>query len=145
MPQGVRPQNGGPMGGGYNNQMAPRAGPGGMRPQMKYPVRPQQQQPPQQQQGNQLTAAALAQKSPAEQRQMIGERLYPMVMTNPAVQPKKEMAGKLTGMLLEMEVSELLHLLESPQALSDKLQEAIAVLENYLSAQNAAVAQQQQQ
>jgi polyadenylate-binding protein len=83
-----------------------------------------------------LTAATLAKLDPAQQRQAIGERLYPLVSSHPVVQSKyKEMAGKLTGMLLEMEVSELLHLLENNGAFMDKMGEAIAVLEQFIEQQ----------
>lgn len=52
-----------------------------------------------------LNPAALAQTSPAEQKQILGEALYPKVHDQ---EPK--LAGKITGMLLEMDNSELLHL-----------------------------------
>lgn len=71
-----------------------------------------------------LTAAALASASPEMQKNMIGERLYPLIHSS---QP--ELAGKITGMLLEMDNSELLHLLESPDALGAKITEALQVLE----------------
>merc|ERR1719251_42634 len=71
-----------------------------------------------------LTAAALASASPDMQKNMIGERLYPLIHNS---QP--ELAGKITGMLLEMDNSELLHLLESPDALNSKISEALQVLE----------------
>lgn len=45
------------------------------------------------------------------------------------VQP--ELAGKITGMLLEMDNSELLLLLESPEALESKVDEAIQVLKQH--------------
>lgn len=47
-----------------------------------------------------------------------------------------ELAGKITGMLLEMDNNELLHLLNTPDAMQAKVQEAIAVLNDF-SAKNA--------
>ncbi|XP_027640342.2 polyadenylate-binding protein 1-like [Falco peregrinus] len=71
-----------------------------------------------------LTASVLAAAPPQEQKQMIGERLYPLIhATHPSL------AGKITGMLLEMDNSELLLLLESPDSLSSKMEEAVAVLQ----------------
>jgi hypothetical protein len=67
-----------------------------------------------------LTPAALAAADPQQQKNMIGERLYPLIH---AAQP--ELAGKITGMLLEMDNGELLHLLESPDALNNKINEAL--------------------
>lgn len=73
-----------------------------------------------------LTAAALAKASPEEQKQMLGEAIYPKVA---ASQP--ELAGKLTGMILELPVTELLHLLEESEALDAKVNEALEVLKEY--------------
>merc|ERR1719296_524193 len=75
-----------------------------------------------------LTLSALASASPEMQKNMIGERLYPLIH---ASQP--ELAGKITGMLLEMDNSELLHLLESPEALNAKIAEALQVLDAHNS------------
>lgn len=80
-----------------------------------------------------LTASALASASPEMQKNMIGERLYPLIHHS---QP--DLAGKITGMLLEMDNSELLHLLESPDALGAKIQEALQVLEAHNAAQQQA-------
>lgn len=46
----------------------------------------------------------------------IGERLYPLIH---ALHPN--LAGKITGMLLEIDNSELLHMLESPESLHSKV------------------------
>ena len=78
------------------------------------------------QDGAPLTTAMLAAAPPEAQKQMLGERLFPLVASR---QP--ELAGKITGMLLEMDNAELLLLLESPDALDAKVDEAIAVLKQH--------------
>lgn len=45
-------------------------------------------------------------------------------------QIEHENAAKVTGMLLEMDQTEVLHLLESPEALMAKVGEAMEVLKN---------------
>merc|ERR1719336_671994 len=93
------------------------------------------QMPPQQHQGpggpgvppapgGPLNAASLAAAPPSLQKQMIGEKLFPAISK---YQP--ELAGKITGMMLEMDNSELLILLESEQQLKIKVEEALRVLE----------------
>ena len=73
-----------------------------------------------------LTAAVLAAATPAQQKNMIGERLYPLI-----VRTHQQLAGKITGMLLEMDNTELLLLLESGEALNEKVNEALAVLDKH--------------
>lgn len=70
-------------------------------------------------------ASALANATPEQQRLMLGENLYPQVE-----QLEQEHAAKVTGMLLEMDQTEVLHLLESPEALKAKVAEALDVLRN---------------
>ncbi|XP_040009949.1 embryonic polyadenylate-binding protein-like isoform X3 [Xiphias gladius] len=71
-----------------------------------------------------LTASMLAAAPLVDQKQLLGERLYPLIH---AIHPN--LAGKITGMLLEIDNSELLHMLESPGSLHSKVDEAIAVLQ----------------
>merc|ERR1719169_3636 len=71
-----------------------------------------------------LSAAALAAAPPAMQKQMLGSKLYPQIAK---YQP--ELAGKITGMMLEMDNSELLMLLESEIQLKNKVDEAMRVLD----------------
>ncbi|RZS05689.1 hypothetical protein BHM03_00036232 [Ensete ventricosum] len=70
-------------------------------------------------------ASALANATPEQQRMMLGENLYPLVE-----QLEHDHAAKVTGMLLEMDQTEVLHLLESPDALKAKVGEAMEVLRN---------------
>merc|ERR1711931_497060 len=70
-------------------------------------------------------------------QQMIGEKLFPMVQD---YQP--HLAGKITGMLLEIDNSELLHMLDSPQLLKDKVEEAVQVLTAHQAKEAAAKAVQ---
>merc|ERR1719184_52278 len=53
-----------------------------------------------------LTTAMLAAAPMQEQKQMLGERLFPLIQRQHA-----DLAGKITGMLLEIDNSELLHML----------------------------------
>jgi polyadenylate-binding protein len=78
-------------------------------------------------------ASALANATPEQQRTMLGENLYPLVD-----QLEHEHAAKVTGMLLEMDQTEVLHLLESPDALKAKVAEAMDVLRNVQQSSNTA-------
>lgn len=71
-----------------------------------------------------LDATMLAAAPLMDQKQLLGERLYPLIL---ALHPN--LAGKITGMLLEIDNSELLHMLESPESLHAKVDEAIVVLQ----------------
>eukprot|EP00914_Ancora_sagittata_P023429 GHVO01046374.1.p1 GENE.GHVO01046374.1~~GHVO01046374.1.p1 ORF type:complete len:613 (+),score=90.51 GHVO01046374.1:136-1974(+) len=71
-----------------------------------------------------LSTNQLQSQPPNVQKQIIGERLFPRIHD---FQP--ELAGKITGMMLEMENSELLSLLDSDNQLRAKVDEAIRVLQ----------------
>jgi len=89
------------------------------------PIQQQQPQPAVLIQGQEpLTASMLAAAPPQEQKQMLGERLFPLIQ---GMYP--ELAGKITGMLLEIDNSELVHMLEHGESLKGKVDEAVAVLQ----------------
>lgn len=73
-----------------------------------------------------LSPAVFSSASPEEQKEMLGEQLFPLVQ---AIQPS--MSGKITGMLLELDNSELLHMLESPESLRTMVDEAVTVLQTH--------------
>lgn len=86
-----------------------------------------------------LTASMLAAAPPHEQKQMLGERLYPLIEAQ-----HPSLASKITGMLLEIDNSELLHMLEARDSLKAKMEEAVAVLQAHQAKVAAARGQQSQ-
>merc|ERR1711982_39011 len=70
-----------------------------------------------------LTASMLAAAPPQEQKQMLGERLFPLIQ-----RMFPDLAGKITGML-EIDNAELVHMLEDQNSLKGKVEEAVAVLQ----------------
>mmetsp|Transcript_32226 Transcript_32226/g.126025 ORF Transcript_32226/g.126025 Transcript_32226/m.126025 type:complete len:776 (-) Transcript_32226:19-2346(-) len=73
-----------------------------------------------------LTIEMLANASPAEQKTIVGERLYPLIYER-----EPQLAAKLTGMMIGLDISEILHLLESPAALEENIKEALEVLQEH--------------
>lgn len=98
-----------------NNQRPPQQPAQQAAPEQAAPAATEEQAP--------FDVKVLAAASDDVRQRMIGERLFPLIK---AVQPT--LAGKITGMLLEMEVSEVLHLVTSKAALHEKIDEAMAVL-----------------
>lgn len=130
VPPGGKPMQGmvpGPQGGvqniRYNENVRNQNARG---PQAQGGVMPQQQSIPIPGPNEALTPSALAAAPDDMRKQMIGERLFPLIHHQ-----EPELAGKITGMLLEMDNTELLHLLEARDALSDKIQEALQVLHTH--------------
>mmetsp|Transcript_82715 Transcript_82715/g.149194 ORF Transcript_82715/g.149194 Transcript_82715/m.149194 type:complete len:332 (+) Transcript_82715:95-1090(+) len=107
-----------------------KGGPMGMMPGQPMPGSmmgkggPQQAPQSQPAQGGMLNAAQLAAAPPSVQKQLIGEKLFPAISR---LQP--QLAGKITGMMLEMDNSELLSLLDSEHQLKEKVDEAMKVLQ----------------
>ncbi|KAG6866515.1 hypothetical protein C0991_003059 [Blastosporella zonata] len=73
-----------------------------------------------------LTAEQLNAVSPVEQKQMLGEVIYLKIAGE-----HPDLAGKITGMLLEMDNAELLHLLNDAEAMGSKVFEALSVLNEF--------------
>ena len=73
-----------------------------------------------------VTTNELSAATPQQQKQLLGEDLFHSIsLTHP------EQAGKITGMLLEMDNSEILHMLDSYKSLVLKVDEAIMVLRDH--------------
>ncbi|PTD05829.1 Polyadenylate-binding protein, cytoplasmic and nuclear [Fusarium culmorum] len=68
----------------------------------------------------------------AVQKQILGELIFPKIQAINA-----DLAGKITGMLLEMENPELVNLIEDESALKAKVDEALAVYDEYVKTQTS--------
>ena len=64
-----------------------------------------------------------SQQLEGDEKDIFGEKLYTKIE-----QVEPELAGKITGMLLEMDRSDIMILLESPTALNAKIAEACETL-----------------
>lgn len=71
--------------------------------------------------------AQLSGATQVQQKQLLGEALFPKIQV---MQP--ELAGKITGMLLEMDNVELVNLIEDDAALRSKVDEALNVYDEYV-------------
>lgn len=88
-----------------------------------------------------LTAQMLANAQPAEQKQLIGEKLFFHVQEQIGADRSENnpiTAGKITGMLLEIDNAELLLMLDDPEMLKEKINEAVGVLSSHHPNQKAA-------
>ncbi|KAF2276665.1 polyadenylate binding protein [Westerdykella ornata] len=110
--------------GGHVPGQPGRGGPAGGRPgQAPVPGFPQGPRPG----PAGIDIAALNAAPPGQQKQMLGEALYPKIHE---MQP--ELAGKITGMLLEMDNAELINLTSDDAALRAKVDEAMSVYDEYV-------------
>jgi len=97
----------------------------GMAKQSQNPSRPENQ--------SDLTPQMLAEYPIPDQKRMIGERLYILIHKT-----QGNLTGKITGMILESysfqhetELEEMIHLIENPDALTDKVNQALKVLKEH--------------
>uniref|UniRef100_A0A1I7T258 Polyadenylate-binding protein n=1 Tax=Caenorhabditis tropicalis TaxID=1561998 RepID=A0A1I7T258_9PELO len=72
-----------------------------------------------------LTSAMLAAAAPQEQKQLLGERIYALIEK---LYPGHKEAGKITGMMLEIDNSELIMMLQDSDLFRSKVDEAASVL-----------------
>ena len=84
-----------------------------------------------------LYAAVRAEPDPAEGHRRWRDGRADLFATHPQspVADQPDLAGKITGMLLEMDNQELINLLGSQEALDGKVNEAIAVLNEFSKAE----------
>jgi polyadenylate-binding protein len=135
--QQQRPQNGIPQGQGANQTALAgqlRTGAPAFIRSGGQPMSPARGPAPTQQINQNITnsgldASLLAKASLPEQKQILGEKLFPLIAKGYG-----ELAGKVTGMLLEIDNAELLLMLDSPEQLKVKVEEAVAVLKSHLKA-----------
>lgn len=73
-----------------------------------------------------LTVEMLTEATPLQRKDMLGVRLYPRVAAQ-----NSDLATKITGMLLELDDPDVLHLLDTPNALTERVQEAERVLRKH--------------
>mmetsp|Transcript_25916 Transcript_25916/g.47359 ORF Transcript_25916/g.47359 Transcript_25916/m.47359 type:complete len:713 (-) Transcript_25916:486-2624(-) len=76
-----------------------------------------------------LTAAGLVAMDDEQQKAALGNRLYVMV-EKVSDDMSQELAQKITGMFMELDVSELVLMLENPVALAQNVDEAVKVLDS---------------
>jgi polyadenylate-binding protein len=80
-----------------------------------------------------ITEADLAKLSEEEQRNKLGEALYTAIS-----KINQQYVGKITGMLLEMKTNEIITLLDNPDVLKQKVDEAVKALDEFQKSQNKA-------
>ncbi|KAG7698891.1 hypothetical protein KL930_002322 [Ogataea haglerorum] len=110
----------------------------GRMPQQRYyqNARPGQQPPQAGPRGKREDGAApslaqvLPQFPPEQQKRMLGEELYPLIVATGKAQDP-EAAGKITGMMLEMDNQQILALLEDRDLFNSQFEEALSAYEEY--------------
>lgn len=111
---------------GVRNQREQGAAPDQAQPQQQMPVQPLPVVPGAL--SKEQLAHMLVNASPEQQKQLLGERLYALIAPS-----QGQLTGKITGMLLEgLDNGELLHLIDSQEALEAKIQEAIQALQAHM-------------
>ncbi|CAI4224114.1 unnamed protein product [Auanema sp. JU1783] len=122
------PVAGQPQGANQRPNQVGRSGPTGAKPGAPIFTQQGQQRPPQ---GivvsgqEPLTTLMLSQAAPQEQKQLLGERIYALI---DRMYPNHKEAGKITGMMLEIDNSELIMMLQDTELFRARVDEAASVL-----------------
>ncbi|PRT52539.1 Polyadenylate-binding protein, cytoplasmic and nuclear [Wickerhamiella sorbophila] len=109
-----------------------QAGPGGAPgnfPAAGYPAGPTAGKP-------ESLATVVAAVPEEAKKQVIGEALYPKILQNKSINDA-ELAGKITGMLLDMDNDELIELVDREDLLQEQVQEALSAYNSYLESQGS--------
>ena len=83
-----------------------------------------------------LTAAIASAATPEAEKQVIGEAIYPKVQGHPGVRGNSELAGKVTGMLLEHDNDALLKWVDDEPTLKRHINQAYEAYMEYLKNDN---------
>ncbi len=84
--------------------------------------------------GNDSLAAIVSSAPVEQQKRMLGEALYPKVISYEKVQDP-EVAGKITGMMLDLDNNEILTLLEDEILFKSRIEEAFAAYGEFINSQ----------
>ncbi|CAN6595190.1 polyadenylate-binding protein, cytoplasmic and nuclear [Trichomonascus vanleenenianus] len=85
--------------------------------------------------GSTLSAAVASASTPEAEKQVIGEALYPKVSAHRLVKKDDELAGKITGMLLDHDTQALLTWVDDDEILDRHITEAYNAYKEYLNSQ----------
>jgi len=141
---GFPPASAGPYAGGFQG-LVPQVGhhqrvvpPLGMPflPYQQVPYHQVSPQHPQLSYAEDQEMAHIMSLQPKEQKQLLGEKIFAAIEKS---RGKIKEAGKITGMLLEMDTAALINLLHQPVLLDDKIQQATDVLRKYQESSEKAV------
>lgn len=141
---GFTPAPAGPYTGGFQGVVPQVSHHQRVVPPLGMPFLPYQQMPyhqvapqhPQQSFPEDPELAHLMNLQPKEQKQLLGEKIFAAIEKK---RGKIKEAGKITGMLLEMNTAALMNLLHQPVLLEEKIQQAIEVLRKYQESSEKAV------
>lgn len=76
-------------------------------------------------------AAVLPNYTVEQQKRLLGEELYPKIFSNQKLNQDSEAAGKITGMILDLDNQEILQMLDDEEVFKSRFADAFAAYEEY--------------